>query len=214
MTAEEFAPDVSGVAESGASDLAWWRVVTEPAVVAILLATVAHVARRNVTDIVLFLGTAGVIAADRVGAFRDSRRIELPVLRTRVVLAIAFGYGLVVLPLVRGGAPMRLVLAAPGVAALLVLLRGRRGMPRSAPAGRGWLVWPALLVFGCLFELANFLTQPDGTTPNHAHPVLSDIVEPWLDSGPARAVFCAVWLLIGWRLLHVLADGSSEDDAS
>jgi hypothetical protein len=214
--AEELAAESGGVAEAGDAEAGWWRVVTEPAVVAILLATVAHVARRNVSDIVLFLGIAGVIAADRVGAFRESSRLDLPVPRTRVLLAVAFGYGLLVLPLVRGGALLRLVLAAPGVVALLVLLRGRAGARPAPPPGRGWAVWPALLVFGCLFELANFLAQPDGTTPNHAHPVLSDIVEPWLASGPARAVFCAAWLFIGWRLLHVLLGASTaeEGDAS
>ena len=216
MASEEIAPDVSGVAEPGDADLGWWRVVTEPTVVAILLATIAHVARRNVSDIVLFLGTAGVIAADRIGVFRDSRRLELPVLRRGIVVAAAFGYGLLVLPLARAGALMRLVLAVPGVAALLVLLLGRSATRPAPPPGRGWVVWPALLVFGCLFELANFLAQPDGTTPNHAHPVLSDIVEPWLASGPARAVFCAAWLFIGWRLLHALLGASTaeEGDAS
>jgi hypothetical protein len=213
VTAEELTPDAGGVAEPADADLAWWRVMTEPAVVAILLATVAHVARRNASDIVLFLGVVGVIAADRVGAFRDSRRVELPVLRTRVVLAVALGYGLLVLPLVRGGALMRVVLAAPGVAALVVLLRGRAAGRSLPPRGRGWVVWPVLLVFGCLFELANFLAQPDGTTPNHAHPVLSDIVEPWLGSGPARAVFCGAWLVVGWRLLHALV-AATQDDAT
>ena len=106
---------------------------------------------------------------------------------------------------------MRVVLAAPGVAALVVLLRGRAAGRSLPPRGRGWVVWPVLLVFGCLFELANFLAQPDGTTPNHAHPVLSDIVEPWLASGPARAVFCGAWLVVGWRLLHALVAATQDD---
>lgn len=207
------APDVGSAEGSVDADLTWWRVVSEPAVAALLLATIAHVARRNVTDIVLFLGMAGVIAMDRVGGFRESRRIELPAVRPRAVVAGAIGYGLVILPLVRGGGLMRVALAAPGLAALLILLSGRTGVRPLPPPGRGWVVWPVIAVAGCLFELANFLTQADGTTPNHAHPVLSDIVEPWLASGASRAVFCAVWVVIGWWLLGALLRPVDEDES-
>lgn len=210
MSAEEFTTDVTGVVAAGDSDLAWWRVLAEPAVVAMLLATVAHVARRNLTDVVLFLGMAGVVAIDRVAPLREVRR-ALPDVRTRTVVAVAVGYGVLVLPLVRGGVAMRLVLAVPGLVALALLVRTRQSARRGPAPGRGWVLWPVLLVLGCLFELANFLMQPDPMTPNHAHPVLSDIVEPWLGSGPARGVFCAVWLVLGWQLVRALL--ASEDES-
>jgi hypothetical protein len=210
VSAEEFTPEVTGVAAADDADLAWWRVLAEPAVMAMLLATIAHVARRNVTDVVVFLGMAGIVALDRVAPVRVARR-SAPDVSGRVLYATALGYGLLVVPLVRGGAAMRVVLAVPGLVALVLLLRSDPSTRSVRPPGRGWVVWPVLLVLGCFFELANFLMQADPMTPNHAHPVLSDIVEPWLASGPARGVFCAVWLVLGWRLLQPML--SSEEDA-
>jgi hypothetical protein len=210
VSAEEFTPEVTGVVASDGADPAWWRVFAEPAVVAMLLATVAHVARRNVTDVVVFLGMAGVVSIDRVAPVRDACR-RLPEVSTRAVVATALGYGLLIVPLVRGGGLMRLVLALPGLLALVLLLRTGESERRAGAPGRGWVVWTVLLVSGCLFELANFLVQPDPMTPNHDHPVLSDIVEPWLGNGPARGAFCALWLFLGWRLLRVLV--TSEEDS-
>lgn len=187
--------------------LPWWRVLLEPTVVILLLASVAHLARRNVTDLTLFLGLVAVIAADRLHGPASSASPGLPRLPAAYVGAAAVGYGALVAPWARFGRVLPVVLAIPGLVALIAVLRARPVslLPRAVPPpSGGWVIWPAILVGGCLFELANFLVQPDPTTPNHEHPVLSDIVDPWLSSGLARGVFAAAWLAIGWWLLRIV----------
>ena len=183
------------------------QVLREPTVPVLLLATVAHVLRHNLTDIVLFLGLAGLVVVDsRRGG--PARQRDLPRLSTPVVLGVGAGYGLLVAPLARGGATLRVVLAVPGAVALLTLWRSSRDQ-RDVRRPTRWWWWPALILSVCLVELTNFLLQPSFTTSTPDHPVLSTIIEPWLSSGPARGVTCAVWLAIGWWLTRVLV-GRSE----
>jgi hypothetical protein len=189
-----------------------WRVLLEPTIVIILLAEVAHIARHNVTDIAVFGCTPALIVVDRVRALPTSRR---PVTRwfkvaTRpsTVAALCTAYGLAVMPLSRGGRILPVILAVPGVIALYWLWRSRPStrdpVPLPTPSSR-WAAWPTVLLAGCLFELANFLSQPDANTPSPAHPVLSDLVEPMLSTGVARGLVCAAWLAVGFWLLRTIS---------
>lgn len=195
------------------SEEPWWHVLVEPTIPIILLAEIAHVARHNWTDVTVFFGVAVLIVVDRlapVGATASGEARPRTLGRARRV-ALCCAFGLIVAPMSRGGPLIRLALAIPGVIGFGSLLRHPVAPhPNGAnPPSRGWVLWPILFVAGCVFELANFLAQPDASTPNPAHPVLSDLVEPWLASGVARGVFCAIWLGIGLWLFGAITRGTT-----
>jgi hypothetical protein len=189
----------------------WWRVLLEPTIPVIALAEIAHVARRNVIDIVLFAGIAVVIVVDRLRPLPRARADDASIVTDRLlraraeVLAVCLGYGLLVAPLARAGRALPVVLAVPGVVALVALWRSQPPthdvMRVPKPAG-GWVLWPVAILAALLFELANFLSQPNAQTSNPDHPVLSDVVEPLLSSGVVRGVVCGLWLAVGIWLVR------------
>jgi hypothetical protein len=78
-------------------------------------------------------------------------------------------------------------------------LRHRRVRGRLPVAGT--LVWAAVLVFGCLWELAALLLQPSITTDSYAHPTISTLTDPVLANAPGRSLVLAAWLALGWYLV-------------
>jgi hypothetical protein len=190
------------------------RPLREVTIWFVLVATVVHVIRANVLDVLVFLGTAVLILLD---ARRPvPQRLGRPGWFTpAVAVLVCVGYGLLVLPMARTGWPMRAAVAVPGVLALVVVLGSGRHLVEQPPAvrpRRSWLVWAAPLAFGCLFQLFNFFEQPDPETDSYAHPTLSSIVDPMLAGSPSRAVFVAVWLAIGIWLAGVLLGPRARAD--
>ncbi|HEX6515038.1 MAG TPA: hypothetical protein VF049_05670 [Nocardioidaceae bacterium] len=187
-----------------------WRVVREPAVLLVLMVAVVHVVRRDVMDIVVFLGTVVLITVDGVRPRRPSREAPRMVPSSRGVLAlICVAYGVAVLPLSRSGWPMRLLVVSTGLAALTVVLRAGRSpllddpLPER-PQGHGWLWWPFLAAAAGVFELANFATQSDPRVGNPLHPTLSAIGAPLLADAVPRALFAALWLAVGFWLVRII----------
>jgi hypothetical protein len=190
-----------------------WR---EPTIWILVAATTVHVIRENVVDIVVFAGTAVLVVV-------DSRRDDLhpmPLVdrfRRPLVAAVCAAYGLLVLPLSRTGWALPLSLALPGLVALALVWRVGRSPLELASGpnlarGRGWLAWPVVLVVGCLFELFNFVLQPDPQTDSYAHPTISALVDPMLGWPLSRAVAAALWLAIGIWLVTAIGRGDPEEE--
>ncbi|MGZ6785739.1 MAG: hypothetical protein ACXVEL_05270 [Nocardioidaceae bacterium] len=189
------------------------RVLLEPALWAVLGAGIAHVVRQNYVDIATFFGIAAVIVAD---AFRVRPRVR-PFgtgWTRRAMLAVCVAYALLVLPLARSGLALQLVLAVPGAVALWLVWRvGRSSLQDAEPTGRTgyrWL-WPSVLVVGCLFELYNFVLQPNAQTDSFQHPTLSAIGTPLLAWPVSRAVVAGLWLAIGFWLLRAIGRPGAEE---
>ncbi|WP_143056179.1 hypothetical protein [Pedococcus cremeus] len=165
--------------------------------------------RANVVDVVVFLGTAVLILVLRRQDLSTRRPPRWLCRRWPVPLAAALA-GLVVAAQPRTSPAVELALAAVGVAALTVVLRAGAGgpLPRTSTR-RGW-VWAVPLLAGALFELANFLTQPDPHTDNLDHPTLSALVDPLLDGRLVRAGVTVAWVLVGWALVRVLSERGNE----
>jgi hypothetical protein len=68
-------------------------------------------------------------------------------------------------------------------------------------------VWAVIGVAACLWELTSFTAQQVWTSDQDAHPAVSDLVEPLLQSWIGRAVFLLLWAGAGWWLLQQLVDG-------
>lgn len=168
-----------------------------------------HVVRANVVDVAVFFGTAVLILLLRR---RDlpTRRPPRWLCRWWPVLPAAGLVGLVVATQPRTSPAVELVLAAVGVTALVVVLRAGAGGARPPTSTRRAWVWAVPLLAGALFELGNFLTQPDPHTDNLDHPTLSAIVDPLLDGSGVRAAVTVAWVLVGWALLRVLTERGSK----
>jgi hypothetical protein len=183
------------------------RALHESVLLVLLVTSVVHVVRRNVLDVALFLGAAALIVLERAHPpQRPARRLPPP--PRAAVLAACAAFGIAMWPLARGGWPMRLLLAVPGVLALVVVLRFAPVTPTSAesehagPPGRRWWLWVMVGVAAGLFELANFASQGGSPDANPDHPTVSAVVEPFFADASFRAVFAAAWLAAGaWLVL-------------
>ncbi len=203
-----------------------WRSATgalaRPTVLILLAAAVAHIMRRNVFDIVIFVGTAGLIVADSAV---DAGRARSPAAGTValprwLVMAAAVVFGGLVGSLTPASWPVRICLGLPGLAALILLLtaplpagqepriRDQHDRPRRGPLdGRGWLAWPALLIVAALIELSSFLLQPNAQTDSYDHPTLSTLISPLLGSPIVRGVALACWFAAGCWLVRTIRNG-------
>jgi lysylphosphatidylglycerol synthetase-like protein (DUF2156 family) len=98
--------------------------------------------------------------------------------------------------------------ATAGIVGLgtIVVVIGWHGPRRARPArrlpGAGTLLWVAVLVAGCLWELGALLQQPSLTTDSYAHPTISTLTDPLLASPPGRALLLLAWLAFGWYLVE------------
>lgn len=181
------------------------RPLREAAIWIILVTAVVHVIRRNAVDVTVFLGTAALILLDsRATPRRAGRQLRAS---GRTTLVVSTAYALAVLPLGRTGLPMRVAIALPGLAALAVVWRtwGRAAVPAPDAPPRAWLVWPTVLVSGALFELFNFVQQPDVDTDSRAHPTVSALVDPLLAGHVTRAVAAGLWVAAGFVLVAMMS---------
>jgi hypothetical protein len=145
---------------------------------------------------------AGGEAAAQPGPGRVDRLVP-----ARLTLAVVIG-GLVYAA-VAGGLdpfswPAMVAVAAPG---LVGVMNAWRASPRpSAEAAPiqvgGAAAWVAVLVVLALWELSALLLQPSLTTGSPLHPTVSVLLDPALGSHLGRSVGFAVWLALGWLLVH------------
>lgn len=204
-------------------------VLREPTVPILLAASVVHVVRRDALDFAVFFGTAVLIVADsrfsagrraggrlKVDAERAGhvapdrwRRAWLPLLGMTVfagvaALAVPVSLGARMIVTLIGIAALVLVLCAPGA---------KNPADRTGEALAGWPVWAVIGVATCLWELTSFIAQQVWPLDQDAHPAVSDLVGPLLDTWFGRAVFLLLWVGAGWWLLRrLLLHGSSKDE--
>jgi hypothetical protein len=94
--------------------------------------------------------------------------------------------------------PAEVATFIPGLLGVVIAARiapstaGRPGRSRL-----GWLAWWLIVIAITAIELAALALGA-----NHAHPTISDLVNPWLLSTPSRAVAFGLWLAFGCWLLR------------
>jgi hypothetical protein len=92
--------------------------------------------------------------------------------------------------------PAEVATFVPGLLAVIVALRtAPRSSAREARSRRGWLGWWLVVIAVNAVELVSLLLGA-----SHAHPTVSDLVNPWLLSTPSRAAAFALWLGFGYWL--------------
>jgi hypothetical protein len=96
--------------------------------------------------------------------------------------------------------------AVAGLGAVVVAI-GWRGPRHTRPAPprpplTGLVLWGALAVACCLWELWSLLEQPNLATSSYAHPTISTLTDPVLSTWAGRSVVLAAWLGLGWFLVE------------
>jgi hypothetical protein len=187
----------------------WW--LSRPFLI-IVVAGCFHVGRGALVDGIVFLGTAaalavaeGVASGPRFHATGRHRQFRaaggrLSTGKSRLPAAMA----LAAVPLgwvisTWGLATIAVVVAGPPMLYLALTTGGTVGRPRS-----GWWLWAVVGVLTCLWELAQFLQQPDARTDSWDHPTLSVVLDPLVASGPGRTVLVIVWLVAGVHLARLM----------
>jgi hypothetical protein len=66
----------------------------------------------------------------------------------------------------------------------------------------GLLLWLAVILAGCLWELQALLQQPNLTASSYTHPTISTLTDPVLAGWAGRSLLLVVWLLFGWFLVE------------
>lgn len=201
---------------------AFGRVAGEPAVPMLLAAAAVQPWRDAVVDLVVLLAAVAVIVVERVVRPEVREPADEPVEpvplggRGRTLGVLGAG----ALALLVGGLPREsvaesLALAAPGVVAGALVLRGpvRDGGSSGATGGvaapgggRARFVWVGLGLALAGLEAGAFLADVDPGPSGRTVPALSDVVGPLLESGGARAAATFVWVLAGvWLVRRVRA---------
>lgn len=181
---------------------------------ALVVTGVVHVVRRNVLDVVLFFGMCGLILVEQARPPRRPRR-RLPAPPV-TVLVMCLAYGVLMWPLAQGSWPMRVLVALPGMIALVLVLRAgpdQRTEGADPDPPTGWWLWPSVLVVAGLFELGNFLSQQGSPDANPDHPTLTAVVDPFFTDPTFRAVFSVLWLAAGFWLVRTVLASDREVSA-
>jgi hypothetical protein len=119
-------------------------------------------------------------------------------------LAAALIYVLVVGSFIRYSWPATVAVLGLGTVVVAAGWRGPR-RPRARPARpsrTGLLLWLAVILAACLWELQALLQQPTLTASSYPHPTISTLTDPVLAGWGGRALLLVVWLLFGWFLVE------------
>jgi hypothetical protein len=158
----------------------------------VIIGTVQFI-RDAPVDSVIFAVVAVLIALDAVGVLPQLPAVKasLPALAIGGVLAAVL---LVLLP--RHGVAAGVVVVAVGLAAIAIAwswpARATRAPRRQVL--RGAILWASITIVLCLWELSSFLLGRFTADTKIAHPAVSDLLDPAIDTWPGRIGFVAVWL--------------------
>ena len=127
----------------------------------------------------------------------------VPARLTLAVVIGGLGYAAVAGGLDPFSWPAMVAVAAPGLVGVMNAWRtSSRPSAEAVPIQVGGAAWVAVLVVLALWELGALLLQPSLTTGSPLHPTISVLLDPAFGSHLGRSVGFAVWLALGWLLVH------------
>jgi hypothetical protein len=177
----------------------WW--LSKPFLI-IVIAGIVHLVRGAETDGVIFLSTAAALGVAEVldpGGFGSGRGGRLPL---AVVLA-AVPLGWVISMWRPATAPVAVAIAAVGPPMLYLALTSAHD-PEPTDLRPRWWAWALVGALICVWELSQFLQQPDLETDSFDHPTLSAILSPLFAGGPGRTILVVAWLAAGVWLARLM----------
>jgi hypothetical protein len=181
------------------------RLLVTPWTLILIITGLFQLFRGAPIDAAFFLCVAALLVADAAGLIRVAG-IGQPGLAVLLGAAAALGTLLVLVP--RHGIVEGLIVAGIGLTVLLFawpspgrpLTAGADAMPGAVR--RAAILWSAVGVATCLWEVASFLLGLPSAAAEAAHPSISLLLDPAVDTVVGRIVFVALWLLSGIALLR------------
>ncbi len=176
------------------------RRVAEPWTLILVITGLFQVFRGAPIDGAFFLVIAALLVADAFGFVRapDTR---LPRRGALYGIGTVLGVLMVIAP--RHGWVEGLIVSAIGISVLVFAWPNPGSTAASAdPLRRAAIVWSVIGVALALWEVSSFLLGLPSPQAEFAHPSISLLLDPVLDSVLGRAVFTALWLLAGIGLLR------------
>lgn len=176
------------------------RRLAQPWTVILVITGLFQVFRGAPIDGAFFLGIAALLLADELGL------VVLPATRVprRGLLAgAAIVLGALLVLAERHGLVEGLLVSGIGLTVLLfVWPQPERAAAAPDPLHRAAVVWSVVAVAACLIEVASFLLGLSSEEAKFAHPSISLLLDPALDTIEGRIVFTALWLVAGIALLR------------
>jgi hypothetical protein len=120
-----------------------------------------------------------------------------------IAVSTAAAFAIVVGGLERYSWPVTVSVIVPGVIALLIA----RSTPEAAGPDpeidrTGTALWIAVFVGIAIWELVNFVLQPDRLTGSYDHPTLSTLFNTYATGHAGQSLALFLWLAIGWWLVE------------
>jgi hypothetical protein len=197
---------------SATSSLVRPALRSAPWIAIVALTAAVQFVRAAPLDGVVFCAVAAALLADALGILPQLGPVARPGALPVLVGALTAGALLALTP--RHGVIDGIVLVGAGVAALATGWPGlrpaarpdhpRRRAPRPGDATavrRTAILWAAVGVATCLWELTSFVLQRVQPQQKAQHPAISDLLDPALDQLWFRALFVAGWIALGIALL-------------
>ncbi|WP_349897598.1 hypothetical protein [Parafrigoribacterium soli] len=163
-------------------------------------------------DAAFFLCIAALLLADALGWLRVSGAAR-PRAAWLLAAGIPLTIALVLAP--RHSVVEGIIVSAIGLTVLVFAWGSAAGptgtttevtsTPRTtmSPAvRRAAILWSTVGVVCCLWEVTSFLLGLPSPAAANAHPSISELFDPMLDSFEGRAAFTVLWLLLGVSLLR------------
>lgn len=191
-----------------------WRAAVTPATVIVIVTGCFHLYRGAPLDGVVFLTVgAALIASGFMSApaltpavvpSAKPRRYRPAAPRRIGAIGIALVAGTIAGSTGRysiGEAVLVIVIGLPVLIASWPERRGEFAAESGPPMLRAEWAWAGLGLAVALWELAAYLLE-GSPRAEHAHPSISDLLDPALNIAPARAAFALCWVLTGYALLR------------
>ncbi len=176
------------------------RRLARPWTVILVATGLFQVFRGAPVDGAFFLLLAAVLVVDELGL------VALPAVRTprlAVLAATAIVLGTLMVLAPRHGLVEGLIVSGIGLTVLLLAWPDPRPADAArAPLRRAGILWAVVAVAACLIEVVSFLLGVPSEAAKFAHPSISLLLDPALDTIEGRVVFTALWLVVGIALLR------------
>jgi hypothetical protein len=176
------------------------RRLARPWTIILVITGLFQVFRGAPVDGAFFLVVAAVLVADEFG-WVALPAVGLPRMRVLAGAAAVLGALMVLAP--RHGLVEGLVVSGIGLSVLLFAWPDHGGSGAAgAPLRRAGILWSVIAVAACLIEVVSFLLGVPSEAAKLAHPSISLLLDPALDTIEGRIVFTALWLVAGIALLR------------
>ncbi|MBX3087653.1 MAG: hypothetical protein KF742_04140 [Cryobacterium sp.] len=176
------------------------RAFTRPWTLMLLFTGGFQVGRGAPIDGVFFLAIAALLIVD------EFRPITLPMLalpRNAILVGIAAVLAIAMILAPRHGIVEGVIVSGIGLTVLLIAWPNHESASSSGLSiRRAGILWSVIALTACIIEVVSFLIGVPSDAARYAHPSVSLLLDPALDTIEGRVVFTVLWLVVGIALIR------------